>query len=634
MKELDGPLDQVSTLRQLFGDNRAEWPPGNFSDLFVPPTYLRKLESARPSILVGGRGTGKTTVLQSLRYSETLERIESQGRFFSDQEYLGILVRMNKNRVHAFKGSEPTEINWEKAFAHYFNLLACQELTKLALWLESKFEKRVSADGLKRIGNDLGLEHVDSLNRLQASIVEAISKLQIYVNNPNSAKKIIFSIPESPLRTFVEVLQECDAIGERIVFCCIDEYENLLDYQQGVINTYIKHACPPLTYKIGVRKYGIRNWNTTDQNDLLSNPDDFDEIEIADEGFDIFATSVANKRLQYAKAKGLSVPEKIDQFLVNMTHPEEAMVLGADVIAKGVLDEISKSNTSLFEYFATKPAAHTYFLRYWQEKEGEDLITLAADWQSNEDIWQTRLGNHGYASLFWISKGRKGLRIKKYYSGTNTMLALSGGNIRYFLQLIETAIFFELSDIGNSFPNTLKLSPQSQTLALRHVGKTHLDQLEGLAQRGVQLKRLVLAIGKVFFELARTPANRSPEVNSFVISGNQDQAEKINKLLLDGVGHLAFEISPRTKPTSNFEIRDNEFRLHRIFSGFFEISYRKKRRATFKASHLLEVVEGKPSAAISALLKDQDIGALNELPEQLAFFSAFYSDEEIHDQES
>ncbi len=623
MRDYEGPLDEASTLQKLFGENRAEWPPESFGELFVPPTYLNKLESMRPSMLIGGRGTGKTTALQSLGYDETLARLQRDGLSYSDQNYLGVLVRMNKNRVHAFQGSLVSLEVWQKAFAHYFNLIVCLELTKLAIWLEDKVDKTVPSEDISRISHDLGLNEVRGFKELQSKIKSAISALQLYVNNPQEDANLLFSVAESPLRVFVEVLEENGVIGDRVVFCCIDEYENLLDYQQGVINTYVKHASPPLSYKIGVRKFGVRNWNTINANDLLSNPDDFEPIEIVDEGFEYFATAVANRRLNFARMKGIRVPPSIDEFLVNMSISEEAVTLGADKVTSEILNILS-GNEDLVQFLEERKPSEVYFLKYWQEKEGGDLADLTRDWIENEGAWKTRLGNHGYASLFWLSKGKKGLRIRKYYSGSKTILSLSGGNIRYFLQLLSASIHHEVGGTRESFPEKLLISPQSQTLALKDVGRGRLDQLEGLADHGVELKRLVLAIGKVFFELARTPANRSPEVVSFVVSGDPDDISKISALLEDGVGHLAFEVAPRTKNTSNLEVRDDEFRLHRIFSGFFEISYRKKRRATFKAKDLLSVVEGKPSAAISALLSDQDVSSQEDLPEQLAFFSAFY----------
>lgn len=611
----------ISLLRQLFGDNRAEWPSANFKDLFVPPTYLSKLEAMRPCFLVGGRGTGKTTSLQSLRYDSMLERIEALGLTFGDQGYLGILVRMNKNRVRAFTGTGASPEQWSKWFAHYFNLIVCAELTSLASWLEEKNGTEIRATDLFLVSQELGLGQCNSLKDLKIEIKVGISKLQLQVNNPTQDLGIMVSIAEAPLRTFSEVLSCSQLLGERVIFCCIDEYENLLDYQQAILNTYIKHAEPPLSYKVGVRKNGLRNRQTLDGQDLLRVPDDCLEIEIVDEGFEYFAKAVVELRLKFAQGEGAPVSENIKNFLEDLSFSEEAKLLGADRIADSVLNELK--GTEFYDYFAQKPKAETYFLRFWQESEGTPLLELAKAWINNEVEWKTRLGNYGYASLFWLSKGRKGVRIRKYYCGERTLLSLAAGNIRYFLELIDTAIGHELDD-SRGQEDKLIISAKSQTVAARDVGKRRLNQLEGLADHGVQLKRLVLAVGKVFFELARDPNGKTPEVTSFVLSGSAIEVEKVHSLLQEGVAHLAFESDPRTKSTSNLEVRDDEYRLHRIFSAFFEISHRKKRRMTIDAKHLLSVLEDRPSKVIATLLEDRPQTAEEELPEQLALFSAFY----------
>ncbi|MBB4863193.1 hypothetical protein HNP46_002040 [Pseudomonas nitritireducens] len=611
----------VALLRLLFGDNRAEWPTADFKNLFVTPTYLSKLEAMRPCFLVGGRGTGKTTSLQSLRYDSMLERLEADGLTFGDQSYLGILVRMNKNRVRAFHGAEASEDQWRKWFAHYFNLITCSEIATLAQWLQDKLGVELSKASINLISQELGLNKSDDLTSLKLEIKSGISKLQLQVNNPTQDLGIICSIAESPLRTFCEVLDQFNLLGDRVIFCCIDEYENLLDYQQAVLNTYIKHAEPPLSYKIGVRKNGLRNRQTLDGHDVLRVPDDCLEIEIADEGFDYFAKAVAELRLKYAASEGAPVADNLRDFLEELSLTEEASLLGAERIADAVLSELK--GTPLYETFSKKPKSEVYFLKFWQESEGTPIPELAQAWKDNETEWKTRIGNYGYASLFWLSKGRKGVRIRKYYCGERTLLSLAAGNIRYFLELIDTAIGNELEG-SQEHSGRLRISAKSQTIAAREVGKRRLNQLEGLADHGVQLKRLVLAVGKVFFELAREPNGKTPEVTSFVLSGTAADIEKLGVLLQEGVGHLAFESDPRTKSTSNLEVRDDEYRLHRIFSAFFEISHRKKRRMTVDAGHLLNVLESQPSKVISTLLDDRPQTAEDELPEQLALFSAFY----------
>lgn len=615
--------DNSLILRELFGDNRAEWSPEQFRELFVLPTYFKKLESHRPCFLVGGRGTGKTTSLQSLRFDSTLERLEAEGLGFGDQDYLGVLIRMNKNRVRAFQGGDVTEEKWEKLFAHYVNLLICSELSELGMWLEEKAGTLLPEDYVEGICEDLGIPLCLSLKDLKKEIRKSVSRLQIFVNNPYGDSEPILSMAEAPVRTFSEALYDSNLIGDRVIFCCIDEYENTLDSQQAIINTYIKHAEPPLSYKIGVRKNGLRNRQTIDSNDLLSHPDDFYQIEVAEEGFEYFARAVADQRLKRAKAKGIEVPDSVNEFLKELSFQEEAKLLGSEQIAMPVIKHLREQDPKVAEFFEQLPIEEVAFLKYWSESDEQDLLSLASDWVENPKKWDVRLGNHGYASLFWISKGRKGLRIKKYYCGSRVLLSLSAGNIRYFLELLDTAIGQEIDEKGDLPAGLLSLSPSSQTKAAKIVGQRRLSQLEGLADNGVELKRLVLAIGKTFFEFARSPVGRTPEVTSFILSGGSSDQEQIRKFLIEGVGHLAFEVTHRTKATSNLEMKDDEFRLHPIFCAFFEISHRKKRSTTFDAGHLLKVLE-RPKDAISLMLGKNEESDSEELPEQLAFFSAFF----------
>lgn len=613
----------ASVLREIFGDHRAEWPPSRFGDLFIAPAYFEKLETKKPTFLVGGRGTGKTTALRSLRFDVSLKRLEAQGLQYGDLEYLGIYIRINKGRVPAFRGEELLPEQWRKAFAHYFNLLSSLEMAHLAKWLEKKLGQNLSADGLADIAADLSLPRPHDIAELDRQINAQISALQLYVNNPKSATPPIFSLGDAPLKKFATVLQGEGFLQERTIFCCIDEYENLLDEQQDVINTYIKLAEPPLSYKIGLRKYGLRSRRTLDAADLLRTPDDYNEVEIADEGFELFATAVANLRLQRAKERQADVPPKLEHFLESLSQDEEAALLGASANESAVLTAISATgDAELMAWADSIPRPRLYFIQYWSLREREHSIAeLARDWKSNPDSWDNRYNNYGYASMLWLSKGRKGARIKKYYCGHKTILNIAAGNIRYFLELLDESIREELSAERNISP--LTISPRAQTDAARHVGKRRLDQLEGLSQHGVELKRLVLAVGKVFFELARTPVGHSPEVTFFVLSGDQNRRLQIEDLLREGVAHLAFEETPRTKATAPVEMRDSEYRLHRIFCAFFEISHRRKRRVTFKAADLL-ALSSSPSRAISALLDGAEQSSEAELPEQLAFFSSFY----------
>jgi len=617
-----GLSQEIEKLSELFSDYRAEWSAALFGDLFIAPPYFAKLESSRPCVLIGGRGTGKTTALKSLRFDSTEARLTSDSVPAEALKYYGIYIRINKNRVRAFQGPSLATDQWDKVFAHYFNILCCLELCRLAEWLTAR--SLITGLDLAPTAACFGLTNPPQATAVDASrmahlLGQSLIALELFVNNPSAAAMPMLSMAEAPLRTFVEALKATPHGADRVVFCCLDEYENLSDRQQSIVNTYIKHAEPPLSYKIGVKRNGLRTRATIDRSDALSIPDDYQLIDIGEDNFEAFAKQVLEHRLSRAVARNVRVEADLDDFLPEFPLAVEAEKLGADRIAHQVLAELQRSQeTEVVAWASGMPASQLYFLSYWAEGSGENILDLARDWMNSPDRWTTRLGNYGYASLFWLSKGRKGARIRKYYTGARTLIALASGNIRYVIELVDEG----LAKARASETWTGSISPENQTLAARAVGKRRLDQLEDLSERGSDIKRLVLALGKVFFEFARDPVGKTPERTFFVLGGRPDAQKQVLSLLEEGVANLAFEVTPRTKATTQREMRDDEFRLHPIFAAFFEYSHRRKRRCVFAAETLLLVLEN-PSAALAELIERAPT-ALEELPDQLAMFSDFY----------
>lgn len=611
-------MTKPDKLDSFFSDYRGEWSSELFRQLFIVPPYFSKLEHHGPCFLIGGRGTGKTTALRSLRFDATAQRLLSDNIGTLQLPYYGIYIRINKNRVRGFQALNLGPGVCDRAFAHYFNLLCGLELCRLVEWLAGRGQK-VRID-LGTVATSFCIPPPDDWKTFAGRLNAALVNLEIYVNNPSHVEPPLLSMAEAPLRQFAEALAASGPLQGQLLFCCIDEYENLLDNQQAILNTYVKLATPPLSYKVGVKRYGLRCRATIDSEDVLSTPDDYAEIDIGSEAFDQFAEQVVERRLQRAQAAGISVEDTLDAFLPELPLSIEAEWLGCERIADEILDVIqSKGDADLSEWAGKMPANELYFVKYWAEGEESDLVTLALDWKAHPDVWATRLGNYGYASLFWLSKGRKGARIRKHYAGSKTFISLASGNIRYIIELIDEAIRCA-SESSLAWPGFV--GQREQTLAAQAVGKRRLDQLEGLSEHGSDIKRLVLALGKVFFEFARDPVGKTPERTSFILTGSSEAIDRIRSLLYEGVADLAFEVAPRTKATTQSEMRDDEFRLHPIYAPFFEYSHRRKRRVTFSADTLLEVLRS-PAKAVADLINRPGT-PVEDLPRQLAMFSTFY----------
>lgn len=567
------------TLDECFYSYRAEWLESSLGSLFVRPTYYNQLESDRPCFIVGGRGTGKTTALRWLRFDAASE----------PRGYAGVFIRVNKNQAHSFRSDRNSEL-LRKAFTHYFNLLGADELCSLASWLEEHDGGELAAADVERISEILCLERRTTLDDLAAAIQSAIRKLEVFVNNVDDprAESPLFSPPESPIRNFAEVIAARDPRRRRIL-CCIDEYENLLPAQQSILNAYVKHAEPPLSYKIGLKTNGLRSTDTLEPGDPLVTPADYVEINLTSATSEGFLRDVLQRRIDVARERGAALPSTPEDLLPSLTRTEEAILLGAAPVSERLRRDLRSATGGIADWVSSVPNGDLYFLAYWAQATESSELDLAASYSTDPRTWANLLNNHGFASLFWLSKGRKGARIRKYYSGLRTLFLLANGNVRFFLDLVGSAIQrVEEENPGQE----LIAEPKIQTEAARAVGRRQLEQLDRLGPRGGDLKRLVLAVGKVFFELSRRPQGRAPEPTSFVLSGSAEAVAKAHQLLREGVVHLAFEVSPRTKATSETEMRDDEYRLHPIFAPFFEMSYRRKRRITIDADAIERLLIG------------------------------------------
>jgi hypothetical protein len=127
-------FDDDASITDPFGIYRAEWLKDALFKLFTKPTYYPELETPRPCVLVGGRGTGKTTVLRCLSYEGRFELDKHDAANINDWPYYGFYYRVNTNRVTAFRGDELSDRQWERVFAHYINMVFCGQVVEFLNW--------------------------------------------------------------------------------------------------------------------------------------------------------------------------------------------------------------------------------------------------------------------------------------------------------------------------------------------------------------------------------------------------------------------------------------------------------------------------------------------------------------------
>lgn len=616
-----GDTNVIEALHAVFGSLRAEYLNDDIYEMFTQPAYWPVLLTVQPCMLVGGRGTGKTTVLRSLSFQG---QSRLNGSDPAKWPFVGVYWRVDTNVVTAFRGGSLGEERWGMLFGHYLNLVFVSRILEFCEWYSNDSGAAILAEtGASKVATALNLAPVAGLDELMSSIDGALIQFEGFVNNAATADVPLLSMGGRPVELLVRELQADPRFGE-VAFCLlIDEFENLENYQQKILNTLIKHSSTALSYKIGMKTAGHRERATLNPNEQLMEPADYALIDISpsliDNGFSAFAEKICNDRLsRLARNLGMKEAPTIKALLPRLTEREEATLLGverevrsarAQLIGQGVEERD-------LEFWDGLPVLDQALVSFWAKAQQLPLASQLADRRQHPQEWAGRRNNYQYAMLFTLRQGKRGIR--KFYCGWDTFVGLAHGNIRFLLFLVNASLQRHHQRNGGALGDPVP--PAEQTYAAQEVGKRIVHELQGLAAEGAQLTRLVLGLGRIFGVMAAQPHKHAPEVNQFRVGWNRHDpptTAAATALLAAAVMHLAVVRFPGDKAArASGETKDYDYSLHPVFAPFFVYSHRSKRRITVPVEDILALTIDYNQAIRSVLVKNDRRPDL-DLPEQL-----------------
>ena len=599
--------EKLARLDELFGSYKAEWLNEKIFHFFAAPSYFTSLKDKRPCVLMGGRGTGKTTVLRGLSYKGQYALNQNDIDHFDKNNYIGIYFRCDTNHVHAFKGKGIDDEKWMKIFAHYFNLILTSEILEFIVWhKEHKPDDEIlSEHACSLIATSLHLgDGIRNYSRLMKELEKAMYKFQADINNIADCNMPKLSLAGDPIKIVTEQARKLKQFHDKTFYLLIDEYENLLDSQQQIVNTLLKHIPQSYTIKIGVREMGWRVKYTMNPQESVIDPADYVLFNIVDEFTDVtpdkfesFARDACQLRIKDLFEED-SVDFDIEQALSNLPYEEEAIKLGVEQtkLYKNILEYEKKNDVDL----GVSPL-YKFFLSYWSKSHDLILNDEIADYLNNTKDWNTRYENYKYSLLFKIRIGRGSSGIQKYYAGWSTFVKLANGNIRYLMELVYRSYYLYLQEGGDI---AKPVSADIQTKAARNVGWKNLTELEGTWSNGAQLTRMVQTLGTIFSELAKHGDNSAPETVQFEIEG--ERSLRTEELIQAGIMNLAFVRMPANKQSGRGSVKEFMYSLHPIFAPYFIYSFRRKRKMVLSDAEFLLCVDN-PKNAVKDILKNKNI---------------------------
>ena len=342
------------------------------NDIFVPPINFAVIAEPGNTIIEGHRGSGKTMILKYLSYEAQRKRKFKENW---DKNYVGVYIKFRPTIVNTttkefFKGSER---DWIKYFSTYTNLLIGEEILRI---LEvAKINNEINIDSEEELVSTIIYLFFSSVPSLTGE--NSLKNLQLMIKrfrNELAQKHILeYDLPVDFIEETVSLIKEhVKEWSTKDFYILLDEYDNLDDDQQRVVNTLIKDRV--FSFKVGVKLFGMIYEDITGKlleknNDYVYvNTDrfDFDPHSPLYKKYEKFAEDVANQRL-----KTYGYNNTINELLPAETNEERAGFENGDYSG---FKNIVRLSSGIIRDFLELCKDMIYYSNPWVVNEKKDKL--------------------------------------------------------------------------------------------------------------------------------------------------------------------------------------------------------------------------------------------------------------------
>lgn len=626
-------------LSRIFKKNRAEAFSDDLWNKFVLPIDYEKhnlLTHDKGVKVIGGRGTGKTMFL---KYHCFPTQLSKQREIITrdDIPQIGIYWRPDTHFVQLinekFLGQQ-----WNSVFNTYTGLSFIIKFSQfIKSFIDSNYYDNNTKEELCKLKisdvlkQELKCENNISYLDLAKHCRGLLYKLQNWINRKYDEVPIIID-GKASLLFIIEELKEIELLDNITFHIFIDEFENLREEQQRIVNDWMKHGENPLLFSVAYKKYAIVSDFTTG-NEKTQRRNDHRIIDIVDEiyardeqAFKIFASEIIMSKVQefldneiidkdllydtskMQQRKTERYQTNIIQKVINLFPEKDYKEMAFDILKDDTLsNKVSKNINQALELKSSK-LKYTDFiddeypdasvvnsillfrtktnpikLKEIFEKFKRQLKTKEVD-AYKELITSNIVGAILY---IYISFPK---RICPIYSGFNRFCLMSKNNLRHLLELCYQS-FMELEENDkdyNEFKNgSLTVPTKYQLLAAKNCSKQELETLSELGPFGQDLQKIANRLGRIFHLKQKIRTQSKPEnihfsVETLVLDNLDDN---IKALINEAKIWNVLQEYDATKGTEK-NLATKEYMLTPILAPYYQITHRKIHKIDFTVEQL------------------------------------------------
>jgi hypothetical protein len=598
----------MSKFENPFSTDRAEQLGDKLFEFYASHKSFEGLLRSKSLILEGGRGSGKTMFFLYHSYfnkkQEALSQKNTFENFLKNENLIGIHFRADSNFVPAFQHKGIKEEEWVQLFSHYLNLNLTKRLLEIIVDINSNGNDKLNFDILDEIQELLKDKLIIDFDTFLKRIKSHEIKLLSYINNPSEIEKPTLIINGLLLNYLAQSVLAQDILNLKNVHIFVDEYENMLPYQQRIINTLIKHP-NPVIFNIGMRKEGLKTYQTLSDSEIISSPHDykrFDLEELSESEYEELLVKICRKRLSRLQTLINKEEQFLDirYYLGNYDYYDEIHGIikqkGIETLKIKLKTRIGIENSDLKVLYNQEDPMilRLNLVLIDRGKNPEELAIELNKYQNKKSSkYVDWIHNNKLGVVFLLAKEFK---KDKKYSGFKTYKSVSSGISRYFIELCEEA-FKNAWRNGFTFDNPRQLTDVEQTNAAFSITKYKINEIETYTPHSIRLKRFTILLGKIFQALHRDNKLSEPERNHFTTEYDK-LSEETRDFLKNAILYSVLQRRNQTKDKdSSIDSNNWEYHLNHIYAPYFRISARRIRSLNIDANNLELLIHGDTAKA-------------------------------------
>ena len=553
----------------------------------MPVVNIMSLNSgSHPIRLIGSRGSGKTMILRSIAGKPLGESIPDDNAQAINR--LRIYIRPDNQLMGAMQGWGLNQSIWIVASVELMLLKIFEEATnKINYWLENKGMDRLRFDSEDFSFNNEGCDLAEWIRLKQHTLYK-------WARCPEGNPPIVVAALSS-LSALIKSLEKfIDNFPKNIsVSVYIDEQETYLEYQEVIINDWIKNPPEGWVFHVAHRRY-FEYVRKTSTDETIDQSNDFREIDLDLPLVDSQSDSKKAREKFYEKLihyeiKGLGLDESefnFKNFIPRSFLPSERSnhekVLRKNKWAKEAWKRLTENASKLVGIDPQKTVEVGNSLsddRLWV------LWPVLVARGKNDNIDELKLKdyfhNHLNGAILQIYFESKGRAPMDYYSGFSTLCSIVLSNVREFILILQQAIEYEHQEDGpqknlvDILKNGISSTNQYRAVMIR---SKHFNNVVAIsaAEHGNNIEKALDNWIEFFSLYQMQPTLPYNEPNHIVCSDSIDKSSPAWKIIEAGEKHGAFIFTLPSKQRESTKLNQTDIRIHPLLAAKHYLSYAKR----------------------------------------------------------